>query len=134
MILIACMDDNRGMMFNRRRQSRDRIVCEDILAHTDGHILRMNSYSAKLFSDAPEGRILVDEEFLSLAQEGEFCFVESLLPPSDHIEAMILYRWNRDYPADVYFDLPLNEGWNLTETVEFAGSSHPIITKEVYLK
>ena len=36
------------------------------------------------------------------------------------------------YPADLYWDLPL-EGWTLARREEFPGFSHEIITKEVYI-
>ena len=45
-----------------------------------------------------------------------------------------MFRWNRDYPADTYFDLSLESGWTRTETSEFAGSSHETITKEIYIR
>ncbi len=31
MILIVCVDDNKGMMFNHRRQSQDRVLRRHIL-------------------------------------------------------------------------------------------------------
>ena len=31
MVLIVCVDDHNGMMFNHRRQSQDRILRADIL-------------------------------------------------------------------------------------------------------
>ena len=36
MILIVCVDDHNGMMFNHRRQSQDRVLRADILELTDG--------------------------------------------------------------------------------------------------
>ena len=33
MTLIVCLDDNLGMMFNRRRQSRDRVLIAELMAH-----------------------------------------------------------------------------------------------------
>ena len=36
MKIIVCLDDNSGMMFNRRRQSRDRVVIDDIIACAQG--------------------------------------------------------------------------------------------------
>ena len=45
----------------------------------------------------------------------------------------MLYRWNRRYPSDLKFDLPL-EGFTLRQRQEFAGYSHPKITEEVYLR
>lgn len=44
-----------------------------------------------------------------------------------------LFRWDRTYPADRYFDLQLGSGqWHLVGTSEFAGHSHDLITMEVY--
>ena len=31
MRVIVCVDDNGGMLFNHRRQSRDRVLCERVL-------------------------------------------------------------------------------------------------------
>ena len=45
MILIVCVDDHNGMMFNHRRQSQDRILRADILELTGGKKLWMNAYS-----------------------------------------------------------------------------------------
>lgn len=134
MIIIACIDDNNGMMFNHRRQSQDRVLRADLLALAAGKPLRMNAYSHKQFAGVAEGGLLIDEDFLSLAQEGDFCFVEDISPLShlSHIEQIILYRWNRVYPADLYFDLPVDT-WTLVQTQEFPGSSHEKITKEVYI-
>ena len=49
----------------------------------------------------------------------------------DRLEQVILYRWNRDYPADVRFTLDLS-GFRLRQRVDFAGSSHEKITEEIY--
>ena len=48
-------------------------------------------------------------------------------------ETIILYRWNRKYPADHYFSIDLTQ-WKLMETTEFPGNSHEKITKEIVLK
>ena len=49
MILIVCVDDHNGMMFNHRRQSQDRILRGDILELAEGKILWMDAYSKKQF-------------------------------------------------------------------------------------
>ena len=51
---------------------------------------------------------------------------------SGRVERVVLYRWDRAYPADLYWDLSL-EGWTLARREEFPGFSHEIITKEVYI-
>ena len=49
MKLILCVDDNGGMAFNHRRQSRDRVLNEHILALCGMHRLWITPYTAKLF-------------------------------------------------------------------------------------
>lgn len=133
MVLIVCLDEKHGMLFNHRRQSQDAVVREDILALSAGKTLWMNGYSAKQFpTDAP---ITVAEDCLTQAGAGEFCFIENLdaLPYAGQVEQVIVYQWNRRYPADFYFTLPLDAPeWVLQQITEFAGKSHEKITKEVY--
>lgn len=134
MIVIVCIDDNKGMMFNHRRQSRDIKVYEDIAAMVGENRLYMNEYSYKLFEGLSLESITVDSEFLQQAEIGEYCFVEdvNVLPFIEKIEKVILYWWNRHYPTDFYLDLPL-DGWILKETTEFEGNSHERIKKEIYI-
>lgn len=132
MRIIVCLDDNQGMLFNKRRQSRDVKVMEDISTLTNE--VWINSFSEKLF----EGTGLhanIDETFLAQAGVDEFCFVENekLLPHVDNIEQLIVYKWNRKYPSDFKLDLNLDE-WKLTESMDFAGNSHKQITREIYVK
>lgn len=137
MILIACVDDKLGMLFNRRRQSQDRILRERILQLTDGKTLWMNEYSRKQFGDAEIPQIRVSETFLQEAGEGDYCFLETVdpAPYEASIEQIVLYKWNRVYPADVHFSIPLQEhGWKIVQTTDFPGSSHDKITEEVYTK
>ena len=132
MILIVCIDNKNGMLFNRRRQSQDRILRARILQLTTQSRLWMNAYSAKQF-DISAPQICVAEDFLSQAAPGEYCFLENPVPSNllEQTEQVILYRWNRDYPADVYFTLDLS-GFQLRQTTDFAGSSHKKITEEIY--
>lgn len=134
MIVIVAVDDRNGMMFNRRRQSQDRVLREHILDMTVGKKLWMNHYTEKQFADSDNfAQINVSDDFLNEAAPGEYCFVENepLSPYSRWIEQLVIFRWNRAYPGDFYFDLPLDE-WKLISTEEFPGPSHEKITKEVY--
>ena len=88
MILIVCVDDHNGMMFNHRRQSQDRVLRADILELTDGKKLWMNAYSRKQFAESDAEKIRVDETFLDAAGNGEFCFVENGIIPR-----MCIFRW-----------------------------------------
>lgn len=110
MIVIVCLDDKKGMMFNHRRQSRDQAVAERIQKICTGKKLWMNSYSDKLYGNLEGMEITINADFLSLAGRGEFCLIESECLASFHekIEQIIIYWWNRTYPADVYLDLNLS--------------------------
>ena len=132
MRVIVCVDDNWGMLFHNRRQSRDQMLLEDIFRSAKN--IMINSFSEKLFIDYIDS-VRIDDEFLINAHKGEICFVENqlLTPYLDEIEELIIYKWNRKYPADFCFDLDLN-GWNMVKQVEFSGKSHEKITKEVYQK
>lgn len=133
MIVIVCLDDNRGMMFNHRRQSRDEAVTERIQEICTGKKLWMNSYSDKWYGGLEGVDVVVEDDFLSLAGRGEFCLAESehLLPFDEKMEQIIVYWWNRVYPADVYLDLDLSR-WERKERNEFLGTSHEKITEEIY--
>lgn len=135
MIVITCLDDRGGVMFNRRRQSQDRILRERIASMTAGGRLWMSRYSAGQFEGEALPNLTVDDDFLQKAAEGDYCFVEgaALAPFEARITGVILFRWNRTYPADSWFDLTLEPGrWRLAERAEFAGHSHDVITMEVY--
>ncbi len=128
MKLIVCLDDNNGMMFNKRRQSRDRVLVENVLEFCKGEKLYTNEYSAKLF---PENTVEMFESIDNI-EEG-YCFAENFTVNEEYVEEIIVYKWNRLYPADTYFNIE-PEKWNLVETVEFEGSSHEKITRERYVR
>ena len=134
MILITCVDDKMGMLFNKRRQSMDSVLRERVLKMCAGKKLWMNEYSRKQFDAAAEG-ISVDEDFMAKAGEDDYCFVENISPRAyeGQLKQIVLYKWNRVYPADLYFDIDLND-WRLTQSCDFAGSSHDKITEEIYVK
>ena len=131
MILVCCVDNQMGMTFNHRRQSQDRVLRQRVLERAGGK-LWMNEFSAKQFTEALE-IIHIDEHCLEKCPNDAYCFVENLPVRDLEPEQILLYRWNRTYPADTYFDLPL-EGWTLCGTADFSGSSHERITEEVYIR
>ena len=137
MKIIVCVDDNNGMMFNKRRQSRDSVLIQDIIANLNSGNLLIDPFSEKLFSNSDIDTFFISEEFLNEAEPDDYCFVENH-PLSEHvsrIDELIIYRWNRKYPADTYLDIdPTALGMVLISTTEFAGSSHDKITKELYRK
>ena len=137
MIAIVCIDEKKGMLFNKRRQSKDQILREDIYRETEGKKLWMNEFSYRQFEEDHFKDLCVDEEFILKADSDDYCFIENLVVSEieDRIDRLILYKWNRTYPADFWFDLVLEESrWKLKEIKEFAGKSHEKITKEEYIR
>lgn len=112
MIAIVCLDDKNGMVFNKRRQSRDCCVVERILDMTEGGCLWIHPFSEPLLMEKEAEQIHVRQEFLKCAGDGEYCFVENhgLRTVEEKIEKLIVFRWNRVYPADLRLDLAL-EDW-----------------------
>lgn len=129
MNVIVCVDNNMGLAFNNRRQSRDGFLNEKIISKISGK-LKVEAYSKSLF---PLERISVVDDVLKETGSGEWCFSErrTLRESEDKIEQLMICRWNRDYPSDVNLGIDLN-GWQLLSTEEFSGSSHEKITMEVW--
>lgn len=135
MVVIVCVDDRYGMLFNHRRQSSDSAVVERILSLTDGKRLWMNSYSQSVFPENAE--LSICEDFMKSAPVGDYCFLENrdVRPYLDCVEKFILFRWNRKYPFDLSFPVgELEKNWRLNWSEDFRGNSHECITMEVYCR
>lgn len=126
MKLIVCLDDNNGMMFNKRRQSRDRVLIENVIELCKGQKPYTNEYSGKLF---PENTVEICDSIENVGKA--YCFAENFIVNEEKVDEIIVYKWNRVYPADVYFNVEL-KNWTLIETFDFEGSSHEKITREIY--
>lgn len=133
MNVILCLDDNKGLLFNNRRQSRDKAVSEDIFNSLNGEKLTVTSFSEKLFSDYAD-RIIVEENPFGKDGVSDF-FSEnlSLQPIMTKVDKITVYNWNRVYPCDFYCDIDFSQ-LKLLEESEFAGNSHEKITKKVFVK
>ena len=132
MKLIVCIDERGGLMFNKRRQSRDRILQERVLELAKGARLFLSPYSAKLFGEG-EG-ICVSENPASEAGKDDFYFLEDKGYTLSDCQEIYLYNWNRHYPSDITFSHDLKkEGYRRISKADFAGSSHEKITEEHYV-
>lgn len=134
MKIIVAIDDDNGMLFNKRRQSKDAVLRERILDISKGTVLWMNEYTRKQFSDVP-AYVCVSEKPMDEAGDGEYCFVEDMGVAAfeDKIEEMIIFRWNRRYPSDLQLDFnPIEYNMVLTKSEDFKGTSHEKITVEVW--
>lgn len=124
MNVFLCIDDKNGMMFNKRRQSKDRVLIEKIKEIAKGEQIFASEYSTKILPDAT-----LCENFDGV--EG-FAFIEN---PEDlfenQIEVLYVFKWNRHYPSDRKFNMDLTN-FELVTTEDFVGYSHENITLEVY--
>ena len=131
MNIIVSVDKNNGFMFNHRRQSQDRELVAKVIEISSTAKLLMNEYSAQLFQKAEN--LIVSEDFLAKAEKGDFCFVEGGKIPFENIEDIYVFNWNRDYPADEFFDFDFKaNGYKRVKKTEFVGNSHKKITLEIY--
>jgi hypothetical protein len=133
MKIAICLDDKNGMLFGGRRQTKDQYLRQQLLELAQPNALWMNGFSAKQF-DATDA-IRVTEDFLELAPQDHWCFVENtdVLPYKDKIRYIAIYRWNRLYPSDVKFPVEVFcDSWRLVSTRTFPGHSHDEITEEIY--
>ncbi len=132
MTVAVCVDDRMGMLFNNRRQSRDKFVIDDLMSIAEK--VYINSFSEELFEDYRD-RTEIDEDFLEKAGSEDICFVENidLAPYADKIDKVILYLWNRHYPSSLKCKVNLSD-YSLMEKTEFAGNSHEKITREEYVR
>ena len=135
MNVIVCLDDNNGMMFNKRRQSQDKVLRCSIKELVKDSTLFMNEYSYKLYKDIDDGNIKVCDDFLNNCTNDDFCLVENLTLATykNKIDTIIIYNWNRNYPSDFKFDINIKDNnWTLIKSENLKGNSHDKITKNIY--
>lgn len=131
MTLIFCVDNNFGLMFNKRRQSRDSAVLEDIKNHYEK--VYISAYSEKLFTEADIDYIVCD----NFTECDGVCFIEDKYAPDLFALAdeIIIYHWGKVYPADTRLDFDLlSADFKLAEYCLFKGTSHNEIKKERYTR
>lgn len=133
MKLIFCLDKSGGISLFGKRQSRDRLLCERLLALVNGARLWVSRYSAPLFSGYPA--LVTDDAYAAKAADGDFCFVEDCGYDIERADTVILCHWNRRYPGDLFFTPDLAAlGFQRVMCEAFPGSSHDKITLEMYTR
>ena len=133
MTVIFCLDENKGMLFNNRRLSRDAMVFEDIKTYLSG-TLKINSFSEKLVA-ASGVNYEIFNNFVTNPDSESFYYIENISVKEnlDKINRIIVYWWNRKYPSDTKLDFdPLECGYKSTSVYEFVGKSHEKITREIF--
>ena len=132
MVVIICVENRNGILFNHRRVSRDAAVLQRIAENSKKPVL-ISPFSATLFKDF--SNVLICENPLDEAKDGDICFIEDMdiVPYLDKISKIILYHWNRDYPADTFLPEIEKYGWKSDKIFEFQGKSHEKITEEEFI-
>lgn len=132
MTLIVCADDKNGVGFHNRRQSKDRTVIQNMLDMVGEKKLYVKPYSAPLFEGYKKAEIT--EHPRQTAGEEDYIFLEkeSIDFAKEKAVNIIVYRWNRVYPSDVF--LKISEDFILCKKEEWNGFSHEKITKEIYVR
>ena len=133
MTVIFCLDENKGMLFNNRRVSRDVMVFEDIKTYLIGSLL-INSFSEKLVA-ASNINFDFFKDFVTKYDSDSYYYIENISVKEnlDKIDRIIIYWWNRKYPSDFGLDFdPADYGFKSISTFDFVGKSHEKITREIF--
>ncbi len=127
MIISLCIDDNNGISFFGKRQSRDSELIKDLISYNKK--ICISEYSKPLF-DGYDVTVIDDLSSIDDNNFIYFCEKPEFLSEVKEIERFIIYKWNRLYPSDKKFFVPID--YILKESFDFEGSSHERITKEIY--
>ena len=130
MQVVVCVDRRNGLLFNHRRQSMDLLQRQDLCRMLRGKRLYMSLFSYELYRDVSDPVIIADSDYLRLCGASDWCLIEGeeINRCFDRVNRLLLYQWNRTYPADVFFRGDL-QSFTIEEQVDFRGSSHEKITR-----
>ena len=146
MILVVCVDDQWGMSFNGRRQSRDKAQRRHLIEMAEGAPIWMNEYTGRLFradgylpDDTPDADyrerqvpadIRVADDYLRQAGRREYAFaeMEDVSDLMDRVEGVIVYKWGRQYASDRLFPRKVLKKFKLAGSETFKGTSHENIS------
>ena len=134
MTVILCLSEGGGMLFNKRRQSRDRKVISDVVAMLEGRPLNITDFSKKYLSENGIDTRVWDDPLKECGAD-DFVFVENLrlCPYAKKIKRLVIYKWNTVYPTDFRIDVePEKLNMKLLSSIDFEGYSHDKITREIW--
>ena len=135
MILIFTLDDDNGTNLAGKRQSKDRVVGDKIIALAENN-LHMLQKTASFFknNDMTDVPCTIWSDLWHLPTNAVF-FAETPVPAEvmEQADKIYVFRWNRRYPSLAQDRVNL-DGYNKEIIEEFPGDSHDKITLEVYTK
>ncbi|MBF0579215.1 hypothetical protein IM774_05360 [Erysipelotrichaceae bacterium RD49] len=124
---IFIVDQENGLAFNHRPQSRDRMLMDDLKSLVDEPI-QAESYFGRMAASygVPITDTLEDDN-------GWVLFDHNPTPEeASQIDKILLYRFmDVEYPADQILSLDFSPFACIAQT-EFAGSSHDCIVRKVF--
>jgi len=144
MTVILCAGSRGEILFHNRRVSQDGVVKAELCAVAEERGLYVTPYSARLL--AASSGVHISSDPLTEAETDGICFLEDTFPTIfQHIpklDELVIYRWDKTYPLDGTFPVSrfleaakqAGAPFSLMKTIEFAGRTHELITKEVYRK
>ena len=150
MKLILCVDDRLGYSFNHRRQSSDLCMRQDMVrrlgdgfddifinAHTERSLLKDGCFGPREAKRRLEHPARSGRAFLEDAADADgWAFVENVEVKGlwHRVDEILLYIWDKRYPADYSFPKELLSSFVLTEETRFPGKSHDVIRLEHYVR
>lgn len=137
MTLIVTVDDGFGLAFGAKRQSRDRELVRDAVGLASGRKILAREYSRLIFDEAgiKSDAVAFCDEPTKAAKKDDLVLLELAVKKSelDLAEQIIIYAWNRRYPATAKLDMGYIEAnFKLKDEYEFVGNSHEKITRRTY--
>ena len=132
MRIAFCIEKTGGLSLFGKRLSRDSEMQKKLLSLKYNGELLMSPQSAVLFES---DLVKSDDNYLTCAASNDLVFIETDEIPIDKADEILLFHWNRRYPADRYFDVSrLTNCFDKISTEHFVGSSHDKITLEIYYR
>lgn len=133
MTVIICLDNNGGISFGGKRQSKDRLFRKFLLdkAEKEKFQISMTPYSYGQFKEDERDELIDVKEAFSFDESCVFLERKTLIP-WERVDTLIICCWNRDYPADEYFNLPIGVECILQKTEEIVSDSRTL-TIETYV-
>lgn len=128
MIPIVCIDDNGGMMFNHRRQSRDKKLIEWLTQNVSQDIA-CKQYSEELFGD----NVTIVDDLQDVSNTDAYVFVEDDSLEGARFDEIVVCHWNRKYPSDLKLKANF-DGMRVNNSWDIEGNSHDKITIEQWIR
>ncbi len=150
MKLILCTDERLGYSFNHRRQSSDLEMRRDMVRrlgsaadniyvniYTERSLLRDGFFSEEEAIRRRKAPAKSGRKFLEKAIRNDgWAFVENVdLKGCWHsIDEILLYIWDKRYPAEYELPAGMLESFIMVGQTQFSGHSHEVIRLEHYMR